>query len=125
MQSDMGFEIIVSRFAQPHALLDDQRPHGLLQRNGGMHHARLEACHVTALGGAPVDHPGENAPFVAGVKLHPAWLVEVVEGELAVDGGLVHCLKRRDMQGKQAGNWVCPAHSIAYFVCYSITTNKL
>lgn len=94
MQSDMEFKKNVSRYAQPHALLDDQRPHGLPQRNGGMHLARLEACRVTSLGGTPVDHPGENAPFVAGVKLHPAGLVEVVEGELAVDGGLAHCLKR-------------------------------
>lgn len=62
--------------------------------------ARLEACRITGLGGAPVDPLGENAPFVAGVELHPAGLVEVVEGELAVDGGLVHCLKKGGCAGK-------------------------
>ncbi len=62
--------------------------------------ARLEACRVTDFGGAPVDPPGENAPFVAGAELHPAGLVEVVEGELAVDGGLVHCRKKGGCAGK-------------------------
>ena len=90
-----GFSAVASTRARsllPHALLDDQRPHGLTQRNGGMPLARLEACRVPGLGGAPVDPPGENAPFVAGVELHLAGLVEVVEGKLAVDGGLVHWL---------------------------------
>ena len=62
--------------------------------------ARLEACRVPDLSGTPVDPPGKNAPFVAGVELHPAGLVEVVEGKLAVDGGLVHCLQKRGGAGK-------------------------
>ena len=98
-----GFSAVASTRARsllPHALLDDQRPHGLTQRNGGMPPARLEACRVPGPGGAPVDPPGENAPFVAGVKLHPAGLVEVVEAKLAVDGGLVHCLQKRGGAGK-------------------------
>ena len=102
-----GFSAVASTRARsllPHALLDDQRPHGLTQRNGGMPPARLEACRVPDLSGTPVDPPGENAPFVAGVELHPAGLAEVVEGKLAVAAGLYIVSKRGEGQGKLAWN---------------------
>lgn len=41
------------------------------------------------------------------------------------EGVLVHCLKKGDVQGGQAGNWVCPAHNRAYYICYLIMTKQV
>ena len=93
-----------ARSLLPHALLDDQRPQGLPQRNGWMPLARLEACRVTGLGGAPVDPPGENAPFVAGVELIPQDWLKSSKPSWRLTAGLYIGSKRGEVQGKLAWN---------------------
>ena len=71
-------------------LLDDERSQRHAGGRGGTPALGLEERTVLGLDGGPVDHVGENDILVLRIELHPAGLVESVEGQLPLFGGLVH-----------------------------------
>ena len=80
--------------AQVLALLDDQGAEGDAQGDGGAPAAGGEEGGVAGLPLGPGNAVGEAAPFVGGIELHAAGLVEVLEGGLSGRGGFVHGICR-------------------------------
>ena len=63
-------------------LLDDERSQRHAGGRGGTPAPGLEERTALGLDGGPVDHVGENDILVLRIELHPAGLVESVEGQL-------------------------------------------
>ena len=76
--------------AEVRPLLDDERSQRHAGGRGGTPASGLEERTVLGLDGGPVDHVGENDILVLRIELHPAGLVESVEGQLLLFCGLVH-----------------------------------
>ena len=78
--------------AQVGPLLDDQRAESHPCRCGGTSAAGLEERAVLGLDRGPVNQVGEDDPLVLRIELHPAGLIEPVEGQLLCFFGLVHAM---------------------------------